>query len=72
MENRDDLLNWVRRQANKAGFTIVIQRSNLINPIFARIILIIYYVCLHVLVCDYLSLCVFYSGLVDFGLRRVF
>jgi hypothetical protein len=26
------LLNWVCRQANRAGFTIVIYRSNLINP----------------------------------------
>ena len=40
------------------------------NPFFARIILFIYYVCLYVLVCDYLSLGVFYLGLVDFGLRR--
>jgi len=39
---------------------------------FTRIILIIYYVCLYALVCYYLSMCVFYSGLVDFGLRRVF
>jgi len=42
------------------------------NPIFDKIILIIYHVCLYVLVCDYLSLCIFYSGLVDFGSRRVF
>ena len=42
------------------------------NPIFARIILINYCVCLYMLVCDYLSLCVFYLGLVDFDLRRVF
>ena len=42
------------------------------NPFFARIILIIYYVCLYVLVCDYLSLYVFYSELVNFGFRRVF
>ena len=27
----DELLNWVRRQANKAGFTIVIQSFCLIN-----------------------------------------
>jgi len=39
---------------------------------YARIILIIYYMCLYALVCDYLFLCVFYSRLVDFGLRRVF
>jgi len=31
-KDRDDLLNWVRRQANKAEFTIVTQRSSLINP----------------------------------------
>jgi hypothetical protein len=42
------------------------------NPIFARIIIIIYYVCLYLLVCDYLPLCVFNSGLVDFWPRRVF
>jgi len=42
------------------------------NPIFARFIFINYYVCLYMLVCDYLSLSVFCSGLVDFGLRRVF
>ena len=28
--------------------------------------------CLYVLVCDYLPLCVFYSGLVDFGLEWYF
>lgn len=33
-KNRDELLEWVRRQANKAGFTIVTQRSSLINPMF--------------------------------------
>jgi len=26
------LLEWAHRQANKAGFTIVTQRSSLINP----------------------------------------
>ena len=31
-KDKDDLLNWVRPQANKAGFTIVTQRSSLINP----------------------------------------
>jgi len=31
-KDRDDLLNWVRHQANRAGFAIVIQRSSLINP----------------------------------------
>ncbi|KEH36024.1 hypothetical protein MTR_3g110070 [Medicago truncatula] len=33
-KDRDELLEWVRRQANKAGFTIVTQRSSLINPMF--------------------------------------
>ena len=28
----NDLLNWLCRQANRAGFTIIIRRSNLINP----------------------------------------
>ena len=39
---------------------------------FARIILIVYYMCIYVFMCDQLSLCVFYLGLVDFGLRKVF
>jgi len=30
-KDREHLLNWVRRQTNKAGFKIVIQRSSLIN-----------------------------------------
>jgi len=30
-KDRDDLLYWVRRHANKAGFTVVTQRSSLIN-----------------------------------------
>ena len=30
-KDKDDLLNWVRRQTNRAGFNIVIHRSNLIN-----------------------------------------
>lgn len=34
LKDRDDFLNWVRRQSNRAGFTIVIHRSNLINPMF--------------------------------------
>jgi len=42
------------------------------NLFFARIILIIYYVCLYALVCEYLYMCVFYLGLVDFWHRRVF
>nr|ABN08441.1 hypothetical protein MtrDRAFT_AC157375g10v1 [Medicago truncatula] len=33
-KDRDELLEWVRRQANKAGFTIVTQRSSLVNPMF--------------------------------------
>jgi len=32
-KDRETLLNSVRRQANKEGFTIVIQRSSLINPL---------------------------------------
>jgi cell division protein FtsW (lipid II flippase) len=39
---------------------------------FAIIILIVYYMCLYALVCDYLSLCVLYLELVDFWLKRVF
>lgn len=31
-KDRDDLLNWVRYQENRAGFKIVIHRSNFINP----------------------------------------
>jgi len=31
-KDREELLEWARRQANKAGFTIVTQRSSLINP----------------------------------------
>jgi hypothetical protein len=41
------------------------------NPFFARFILIIYYTCLYALVCDYLPLCVFYLGLVDFWPRSL-
>lgn len=33
-KDREELLEWARRQANKAGFTIVTQRSSLINPMF--------------------------------------
>ncbi|KEH30011.1 FAR1 DNA-binding domain protein [Medicago truncatula] len=33
-KDREELLEWARRQANKAGFTIVTQRSRLINPMF--------------------------------------
>ena len=42
------------------------------SQFFVRIILVIYYVYLYVLICDYLSLCVFFFRLMDFGLRRVF
>jgi len=31
-KDREELLEWARRQANKEGFTIVTQRSSLINP----------------------------------------
>jgi len=31
-KDREEFLEWARRQANKAGFTIVTQRSSLINP----------------------------------------
>ena len=31
-KDRDDLLNWARRQGNKAGFTVITQRSTLIDP----------------------------------------
>ena len=31
-KDREELLEWARRQANKAVFTIVSQRSSLINP----------------------------------------
>ncbi|KEH16353.1 hypothetical protein MTR_0219s0080 [Medicago truncatula] len=34
LKDREELLEWARRQANKAGFTIVTQRSSLINPMF--------------------------------------
>ncbi|KEH25372.1 hypothetical protein MTR_6g018990 [Medicago truncatula] len=33
-KDREELLEWARRQANKAGFTIVTQRLSLINPMF--------------------------------------
>jgi len=31
-KDREELLKWARRQANKEGFTTVTQRSSLINP----------------------------------------
>jgi len=30
---RDDMLNWVRQQSKSAGFTTVIEISNLMNPL---------------------------------------
>jgi len=42
------------------------------NPFFARIIFNYFYLCLYVLVCDHLPLFVFWFGLVDLGVRRVF
>ncbi|KEH38311.1 hypothetical protein MTR_2g067720 [Medicago truncatula] len=36
-KDREELLEWARRQANKAGFTIVTQRSSLINPMFCLV-----------------------------------
>nr|ABN06012.1 hypothetical protein MtrDRAFT_AC149490g18v2 [Medicago truncatula] len=33
-KDREELLEWARRQANKAEFTIVTQRSSLINQMF--------------------------------------
>lgn len=36
-KDREELLEWVRRQANKAGFTIFIQRSSLIHPMLGLV-----------------------------------
>jgi len=36
-KDREELLEWARRQANKAGFTIVTQRSNLVNPMLCLV-----------------------------------
>jgi len=36
-KDREELLEWARRQANKAGFTIVTQRSSLINPMLCLV-----------------------------------
>ncbi|KEH29777.1 hypothetical protein MTR_4g051612 [Medicago truncatula] len=33
-KDKEELLEWARRQANKTEFTIVTQRSSLINPMF--------------------------------------
>ena len=54
------------------GYHHNIQPLRYNNQFLARIILIIYYMCLYVFVYDYLSLCVFDLGLVDFWPRRVF
>jgi hypothetical protein len=31
-KDREEMLEWVHRQANKVGFTIITQRSSLIHP----------------------------------------
>ncbi|RHN51637.1 hypothetical protein MtrunA17_Chr6g0470921 [Medicago truncatula] len=49
----------------------VLAHANFNNMFFSRIILVIYYMCLYVLLCDYLPLCVYYLGLVDFWSRIV-
>lgn len=49
----------------------VLAHANFNNMFFSRIILVIYYMCLYVLLCDYLPLCVYYLGLVDFCSRIV-
>ena len=54
-----------------AAMAQVLAHANCNNIFFARIILVIYYMCLYVLVCDYLPLCVYYLGLVDFLSRMV-
>jgi len=36
-KDREELLEWARRQANKAGFTIVTQRSSLVNPMLCLV-----------------------------------
>jgi len=36
-KDREELLEWARRQANKARFTIVTQRSSLINPMLCLV-----------------------------------
>ena len=36
-KDREELLEWARCQANKAGFTIVTQRSSLINPMLCLV-----------------------------------
>jgi len=61
-----------RRGTHKWIFVHPVVHEKCNSPIFARIILINYHVCLYALVCDHLFLYVFYSGLVDFALRRIF
>jgi len=36
-KDREELLEWAHRQANKAGFTIVTQRSSLVNPMWCLV-----------------------------------
>jgi len=36
-KDREELLEWARRQANKAGFTIVTQRSSLVSPMLCLV-----------------------------------
>ncbi|KEH19562.1 hypothetical protein MTR_8g463940 [Medicago truncatula] len=36
-KDREELLEWARRQANRAGFTIVTQILSLINPMFCLV-----------------------------------
>jgi len=36
-KDREELLEWARRQTNKAEFTIVTQRSSLVNPMLCLV-----------------------------------
>jgi len=36
-KDREELLEWARRQANKAGFTTVTQRSSLVDPMLCLV-----------------------------------
>ena len=40
------------------------------SQFFVRIILVIYYVCLYVFICDYLSLCVFFFEISGLWLKK--
>jgi len=53
---------------NFRGRKFILVGESCNNPFLAIIILIIYYRCLCVFICAYLSLCVFNLGLVDFSL----